>query len=123
MRQTIIYAAAFMLALTAAASADTARDYRELDDDNYVVQPFNVTVDQLDDMNVYGADGREIGEVEEVLVDASGNVVAVSVEADRSLGIGDREVIMRLDSLTYAEGRLSTTLSDDEIRSLPVWDD
>ena len=35
-----------------------------------MVAPFNVSIDDLEEMEIYGPDGEEIGEVDEVLVDA-----------------------------------------------------
>lgn len=75
------------------------------------------------DMRVIGADGESIGEVEDVLIDSTGRVVAVSVEAGGFLGMGDRDVIMQLDSLELQGDEFTTTLTREEIEALPDWDD
>ena len=97
--------------------------YREAEDDRAIVQPFNRTVDDIEDMNVYGAGGKKIGEVDDVLVDASGTIVAVSVESGGFLGIGDEEVVVMLDQLTIEGDRLNTGLTKDQLLALPRWDD
>ncbi len=97
--------------------------FREIEDDDMIVPPFNLTVDQLDDMHVYGAGDEDIGEIDEVLMDASGKPVAVTVGVGGFLGIGDTEVIMSLDQLTMGDKRFSTTLTKEQIEKLPKWDD
>ena len=94
----------------------------EIDDDDVVVQPFNLTADRIDDMEVMTVDGETIGEIEEVLADASREPVAVAVEVD-DLDLDDEERIIRLDQLRLEAGRFATDLSKSEIEALPVWDD
>jgi sporulation protein YlmC with PRC-barrel domain len=77
----------------------------------------------IGDMRVVGADGEGIGEVEDVLIDSTGRVVAVSVEAGGFLGMGDRDVIMQLDSLELRGDEFATTLTREEVEALPDWDD
>ena len=76
-----------------------ATAYQEAEDDDMVVQPFNLTVDDLEDMDLKSAAGDDIGEVEEVLTDGTGQPVAVAVEVGGFLGIGEREVVLPLDQL------------------------
>jgi hypothetical protein len=96
---------------------------REIDDDDVVVQPFNLTVDQIDDMKVMTVDGETVGEIEEVLEDASRTPVAVAVEVDDLLDLDDEERIIRLDQLRLEDGRFASDLSKSEIETLPVWED
>jgi sporulation protein YlmC with PRC-barrel domain len=78
---------------------------------------------ELDDMDVVNPAGEKIGEVEEVLMDTSGKVVAVAVEVGGFLGIGDDDVIIQLDQLRLENKQLVTTLTKEEIEALPKWDD
>jgi hypothetical protein len=89
------------------------------------VARLGVTVQQLEDMDVVGPDGAEIGEVDEILVDASGTVVAVTVEVGGFLGIGEREAVMMIDQLGLAgDGDdLVSSLTREQIEALPEWDD
>lgn len=126
--RNILFAAAVAVtaALPAVAWADqTARavGFREAEDDRAIVQPFNRTVDDIEDMNVYGTGGEKIGEIEEVLIDTSGNIAAVAVESGGFLGIGDEEVVVMLDQLTLEGDRFSTSLTKDQLLALPRWKD
>jgi hypothetical protein len=113
-------AAAAVLAVP--ATAQEAR-YREADDERLVVQPFNLTVDQVDDMKLHARNGEEIGEIDEVLVDATGRAVAVSVEVGGFLGIGEQEVVVPIEQLRLQEGRFVSDYSKAQIEALPRWDD
>ncbi|MGF7176470.1 PRC-barrel domain-containing protein [Azospirillum doebereinerae] len=111
------------LAQQSAAIPGAAGDYREVKDDKLVVPGFNLTVDQIDDMNVMGANNAKIGEVEEVLMNAAGQPVAVVVDVENSVGIGDKEVVVGLDQLRLDGGTLVTALSNGQIAALPTWHD
>lgn len=107
----------------AAAPAIDITQLREFD--KQVVERLGISVDQLEDMDVIGPDGEEIGEVEDVLVDPQGNIVAVSVELDGVLGLGDRDVVLTLDQLGLEQDRsnLAVSMTREELEALPVWDD
>ena len=112
-----------MFAGAAMAQDAVVVNYKELDDETFVVQPWNLSVGQIEDMDVYGAGGDEIGEVEDVLVDASGKVVGLSVEAGGFLGIGEKDVILSLDQVTLENDKLVTALTEEQLKDLPRWDD
>jgi sporulation protein YlmC with PRC-barrel domain len=53
----------------------------------------------LDDYDVYGADGKEIGEIEDVLLNMDGTVAAVALEVGGFLGIGEKDVLVDWSAL------------------------
>jgi uncharacterized protein YrrD len=110
------------LAVAAQQSLDVTA-YQEADDDDMVVQPFNLTVDDIEDMDLKSADGDEIGEVEEVLIDASGQPIAVAVEVGGFLGIGERDVVLGLDQVQLMDDDLVTSADKATIEGLPDWQD
>ena len=83
------------------------------------VQALNLMVGQVDDMDVIGADGNEIGGVGNVLGDQTGKAIAISIDVGGFLGIGDKTVILSLSDLTLDMGRLRTTLTKQQIENLP----
>lgn len=106
--------------LLVAGTAHAQATYAELDDD-VQVPAFSMSVDALEDMDVYNADGRQIGEVEDVLgIDAS-TATAVSVDFDDSMAEDDR--IVELTSLTLDGDRLVLGLDEAAIGELPVYQD
>lgn len=125
-------AAALILGAPAYAAAQSAppqqsdlqmKSLVELDDDNETARWNGLSVDQLEDMDIVDANGDTIGDVEEVLADAAGNIVAVSAEVGGFLGIGDKEVVVAIDRLTMQGDRLMTSLTKEQLEALPRWDD
>lgn len=95
----------------------------ELDDDDSAVTYESFTVEQLEDMKLV-RDGQVIGEVESVLADANGEVVALAVERENVPGRDDEVVVPIGDLELIADRReVETTLSDEELAGLPTWDD
>jgi len=95
----------------------------EVENEATVVAPFQVTVDELDDADIYGVGGEKIGEIDEVLMTPEGEVVAVAVEVGGFLGIGEKDVIVMLEQISMEGGRLVMSATADEIAALPEWDD
>jgi len=95
----------------------------ELDDDDSNIMYEGFTVEQLEDMKLV-RDGEVIGEVESVLADASGEVVALAIDRENVRG-DDDEVVVPIDDLELIADRreVETTLTDDDLAGLPVWDD
>lgn len=99
-------------------------ELRELDDDNREIRYQELTIDDLENLDVV-RNGEVIGEVESVLGDANGEVVALVIEyGGNVVGVGDREVVLSVDDVSFPEGRneVEITLTDEELAELPVWD-
>lgn len=99
------------------------KSLRELSEDNKTARWKNLMVGQLEDMEIVAAGGDKVGEVEEVLADGDGNIVAVSAEVGGFLGIADKEVVVSLDQFELRENRLVTSLTKEQLEALPGWDD
>ena len=96
---------------------------RELDDDDDTLTFEGRTVEQLDDMDVV-RDGQKIGEIDEVLADSAGQIVAVVIDFEDDF-LDDREVILAIEQLKFGDdARVATVmLGDAELEDLPDWDD
>jgi sporulation protein YlmC with PRC-barrel domain len=80
--------------------------------------------EELMDKTVYGANGEEIGDVENVVVSRQDRAAALVVGVGGFLGIGERQVAIPLDRLQLGpDGRLTTTLVKDEIGAIPAYDE
>jgi hypothetical protein len=108
---------------TTAAPAAGVTGLHEAEDDDMMVQPFNVSVDDLEDMDLYGPGGEEIGEVEEVLADGSGQPIAVAAEVGGYLGVGERDVTIGLDQLRLEGEHLVSSMTREQLEALPEWED
>jgi hypothetical protein len=92
----------------------------EVKDDKAMVKGLNVSAKDLADMDIYGADGKKIGEIDKVLADSSGDIKAVTVDVGGFLGIGSREVLVSLDNLQKGtkKDQLRTSMTKKEIEAL-----
>ena len=128
MRSNLILSAAAAAMLLVVATGPTqaqqgGAEFREVEDGSLQVPPFNKSVDDLEDMDLVSASGDEIGEVEEVLMDASGQPTALAVEAGGFLGIGEKNVVIGLDQLRLENDQLVTSMTKEQLEGLPEWDD
>ena len=89
-----------------------------------MVQPFNKSSTELEDMNLLSHTGEEIGEVENVLMDENGQPVAITAEIGGFLGVGQKTVVIGFDRLELKgedEPDLATTLTKEEMQGLEAW--
>jgi sporulation protein YlmC with PRC-barrel domain len=116
-------AAALCVALAGASLADDAApQFMKVLDQDRVVTAFNVTVGELESADIYSAGGEEIGDVEDVLMNAEGEIVALSAEIGGFIGIGEREVLIGLDALVWDGDRVIARMTEDQFGTLPTWD-
>lgn len=106
-----------------AGKAAGASPYVEIEDESLMVDALGRDVDDLEDMDVIGASGEEVGEIDEVLMASDGKISAVSIEVGGFLGIGDKEVVVELDKLTLKDDKLVVDMTREQIEALPEWDD
>jgi len=71
---------------------------------------------------VYGANGNKVGEVNNLLVGADGRVHAAVIEFGGFLGIGENRVAVPWDQLNVATDRVTTNMTEDQVKSAPRWD-
>ena len=88
-----------------------------------MVAPFNVSIDDLEEMEIYGPAGEEVGEVNAVLVDAAAKPVAVAAEVGGFLGMGEKDVVIDLGQLTQDGDHLKINMTKEQIGALPEFDD
>jgi hypothetical protein len=88
-----------------------------------MVAPFNVSIDDFEEMELYGPNGEEIGEVDAVLVDAGAKPVAVAAEVGGFLGMGEKDVVIGIDQLSQDGKHLKVNMTKEQIGALPEFDD
>ncbi len=101
--KTTLFATATAITLLSAASAFAQAAIKPpivvLPESVEQTTPAYLLADRVEDQNVYGADGKEIGEIEDVLLNADGTVAAVVVEVGGFLGIGEKDVLVDWSAL------------------------
>lgn len=88
------------------------------------LQPGQIHAKALIDRNVYDAEGTEVGEIEDLVLDpASGRALSAIVEIEGRLGFRERYVAVPLDRLrTGEERRIILGMTREELRALPGFD-
>jgi hypothetical protein len=72
--------------------------------------------------DVYGADNRNMGEVEDVVMGANGQVESVLVDVGGFLGLGARRVAIPISQIQLGQGdRLTTTMTEAQAKELPEY--
>jgi sporulation protein YlmC with PRC-barrel domain len=107
-----------------APSAPTSvSDLKKSEDDNKMVAPLNASVDKVEEMDIYDANGKKIAEVDSVLEDSSGEVKGLAIEYGGFLGFGEKGAIVTLDQVKQKDGNLTIDLTEDQLSTLPAWND
>ena len=109
---------------TVPADETTAGDaMTPTDDDMAGGMTLGMTNAQLEDADVVSADGTDLGDVERVVTDDSGQVTGLAVEVE---GAAEGEyVLLPIAGLTTrADGMdndVQTTMTIEDLRALPAW--
>lgn len=77
----------------------------------------------VDDVNVVNVNGEKIGEIEEILVDAEGKPAGFLVEIGGFMGLGDSDVAIPLDALTWENGQYVSKMTQEQLENLRPWDE
>ncbi|BDA85080.1 hypothetical protein Sa4125_26220 [Aureimonas sp. SA4125] len=115
--------AAIVLAGLLSTTAAFAQNALVEIDDAVMLPSMNVSVDALDDMDVYDTAGKKIGEIEEVVGTNAETPTAVSVEFENDLVTGDDDRLVPLESLSMDGKRVVLALDTAAINQLPAYDD
>jgi hypothetical protein len=98
---------------TTPAPADPARDLAATAGETFVTVPPTGAwrVADLEGKDVYGIDGEDIGEINDVIVGEDGRVLAVIVGVGGFLGIGEKDVAVGMTALKFGPGMTPAEIS------------
>jgi hypothetical protein len=71
--------------------------------------------------DIQTADGRRIGTVERILIDADGVPAAYLAEIGGFLDIGDHDVAIPLDALEWDDAHYVSLMTEEQLRNLEQW--
>ena len=92
-----------------------------VDDGQKIVGPWGVPVVRIEQMEVYDANGKKIGEVDVVLQDKDGNIRGVAIGYGGFLGFGEKGAIATFDQLQMKDGSVVTDFDEAQLSKLPEW--
>lgn len=83
-----------------------------------------VRISDLSGMDVYNAQGNQLGDVERVVVSETNDRMLAILAHGGFLGLGEKRVAVPLDSMAIRDDRFVVRgLTDDDIRNMPEWRD
>ena len=77
----------------------------------------------VEDMDVYTADNEKIGEVEEILIDGDGVPAGFLLEIGGFFDLGDSDVSVPLEALTWNGAHYVSKMTVDQLESLQPFDE
>jgi sporulation protein YlmC with PRC-barrel domain len=85
-----------------------------------------ISASELLDENVVNAANETVGDVNDVILDASGKVASVVVGVGGFLGMGEKDVALSFDKLTFARDNdnglvVSTNATKDSLQAAPAY--
>lgn len=82
-----------------------------------------LSIDQLKNASIENPNGDKVGSVDKILADKDNKVAAITADAGGFLGIGAKEVVIPMNQLQYdtAKKAFVTSLSKDDVKSMPEW--
>lgn len=127
MKQNLRYVcavAAFSLMTSASAMAASQTNATDLTKWDYSALKGDWLASSVIDSEVHGTEGRELGEVHNLILDGDGNLKAVIVEAGGFLDIGDNHFRVPWSEVKLAPntGSVTVPVSADNIDAYTVFD-
>lgn len=124
LKRLTIASTAALFAAGALAQEAALEDVTEISAWNYdaLYEMEGFRGDALLDADVYGEDGEEIGEVENVILDGA-QAVALLVETGGFLDIGDRHLVVPWDEVAFVDGGLAIPVVEENLDDYDIWND
>ncbi len=112
-----LVAAVLVLAVATAGPGQAGSpQYREAEDKGLMIEPLDLTVGQIDHMEVVTSTGEPVGRVDGVIMDSSGRIVAIRVES------GGKEALIHLHEFRVDGSRLISSITGADIQTLGAAD-
>jgi sporulation protein YlmC with PRC-barrel domain len=80
-----------------------------------IIQPSQMRASKMIGSTVYDVQNRDIGSVKDVIFDRNGRVAAVVVDVGAFLGIGGKDVALRLSQIKADNNRLTLDQTKDQL--------
>lgn len=119
-RITLAFAA--LLGLSAAA-VHAEQPWTEIEDRDVMVESLGRSVGELTGASVFDMTGERIGEIDDILMNPEDNSMAASIDVGGFLGLGEKDVVLPLESLTNgSDDGVTVDMSEEELEALPEYE-
>lgn len=83
--------------------------------------PIGAEAQNLIGKDVYGQNGKDVGDLKNLLIGKDGRVQAAVIEFGGFLGLGENQVAVDWNKLNVQGDRVTVNMTEDEIKSAPHW--
>jgi sporulation protein YlmC with PRC-barrel domain len=125
---TAAMAALFLAAAPLAYAQAAARDTTAAHDTTVamasasgVIQPDQVRASQMIGSSVYDVQNRDIGKVQDVILNPDGRVAAVIVDVGTFLGMGGKDVAVHLSDIKADNNRLTLDMTKEQLQQAQAY--
>lgn len=70
---------------------------------------------------VYGSNGEQVGEVNDILVGADGQARRLVIDQGGFLGIGEKRIVLDMDQVEVAQDGIQVRMTDEQLSELPEY--
>ncbi len=86
-----------------------------------IIQPDQVRASKMIGSSVYDVQNRDIGKVQDVILDHDGRVAAVVVDVGTFLGMGGKDVAVRLSDIKADNNRLTLDMTKEQLQQAQAY--
>jgi sporulation protein YlmC with PRC-barrel domain len=86
-----------------------------------VIQPDQVRASQMIGSSVYDVQNRDIGKVQDVILNPDGRVAAVIVDVGTFLGMGGKDVAVHLSDIKADNNRLTLDMTKEQLQQAQAY--
>jgi sporulation protein YlmC with PRC-barrel domain len=86
-----------------------------------VIQPDQIRASKMIGSSVYDVQNRDIGKVQDVILDRDGRVAAVIVDVGTFLGMGGKDVAVQLSDLKADNNRLTLDMTKEQLQQAQAY--
>jgi len=119
---TAAVAALFMATAPLAYAQPAAHDTRvAMINSSGVIQPDQIRASKMIGSSVYDVQNRDIGKVQDVILDRDGRVAGVVVDVGSFLGMGGKDVAVQLSSIKTDNNRLTLDMTKEQLQQAQAY--
>jgi len=119
---TAAVAALFMATAPLAYAQPAARDTQvAMVSSSGIIQPDQIRASKMIGSSVYDVQNRDIGKVQDVILDRDGRVASVIVDVGAFLGMGGKDVAVHLSDIKSDNNRLTLDMTKEQLQQAQAY--
>ncbi|HEV2100443.1 MAG TPA: PRC-barrel domain-containing protein [Stellaceae bacterium] len=113
--------AALLLATAPLAYAQAATASSDTVATSSVIQPDQIRASKMIGSDVYSVQNADVGKVQDIILDQDGRVASVIVDVGSFLGMGGKDVAIRLSDIKSDNNRLTLDMTKEQLQQAQAY--